>query len=119
MLRSGGLRRTGLPDQDARRYAARLGRAGALRGPLHWYRAALRPARDGRGGLRVGPVAVPTTYVWGTRDPFLGRAAAERTARHVTGDYRFVEVDAGHWLPERQAGAVVREVLARVRDCRP
>lgn len=62
---------------------------------------------------------VPTTYVWGTRDPFLGRAAAERTARHVTGDYRFVEVDAGHWLPERQADAVVREVLARVRDCRP
>ncbi|MFB9732332.1 alpha/beta fold hydrolase [Ornithinimicrobium kibberense] len=119
MLRSGGLRRTGLPDQDARRYAARLGRAGALRGPLNWYRAALRPARDGRGGLRVGPVAVPTTYVWGTRDPFLGRAAAERTARHVRGDYRFVEVDAGHWLPERQADAVVREVLARVRDCRP
>ncbi|WP_237770222.1 alpha/beta fold hydrolase [Ornithinimicrobium sp. CNJ-824] len=119
MLRSGGLRRTGLPDQDARRYAARLGRARALRGPLNWYRAALRPARDGRGGLRVGPVAVPTTYVWGSRDPFLGRAAAERTARHVRGDYRFVEVDAGHWLPERQPDAVVREVLARVRDCRP
>lgn len=119
MLRSGGLRRTGLPAEDSGRYAARLGRARALRGPVHWYRAALRPARRGRGGLRAGPVPVPTTYVWGTRDPFLGRAAAERTARHVTGDYRFVEVDAGHWLPERQADAVVREVLARVRDCRP
>ena len=113
VLRGGGLRRSGVPPEDSGRYAARLGRAAALRGPVNWYRAALRPARRGRGGLSVGPVGVPTTYVWGDRDPFLGRAAAERTARHLTGDYRFVEVAAGHWLPEREAEVVAREVLRR------
>ena len=43
----------------------------------------------------------------------LGRAAAERTARYVAADYRFVELDAGHWLPETQAARVVEEVVRR------
>jgi pimeloyl-ACP methyl ester carboxylesterase len=58
-------------------------------------------------------VRVPTTFVWGSRDPYLGRAAAEWTARYVEGDDRFVEVDAGHWSPERRAGLVAEAVLAR------
>ncbi len=123
VLRRGGLRRSGLPAAHGRRYAARLGRARDLRGPVHWYRAAVRSAlrqavvrsRRGEDGADAeGTVEVPTTFVWGARDPFLGRAAAEGTARHVRGDYRFVEVAAGHWLPEREPALVAAEVLARV-----
>lgn len=113
LLRRGGLERSGLPREHGRRYAARLARARDLRGPVNWYRALLRP------GVRAGEeVRVPTTLVWGRRDPFLGRAAAERTAAHVRGDYRFVEVPAGHWLPEREPDAVAREILARIRSTR-
>ncbi|OLT16206.1 alpha/beta hydrolase [Serinicoccus sp. CUA-874] len=108
-LRRGELRRTGLPADDAVRYAARLGSAARLRGPVNWYRAAAR------GGSRsVGTVAVPTAYLWGARDPFLGRAAAERTAHHVVGDYRFTELGAGHWLPETRAREVAATILGRV-----
>lgn len=67
-----------------------------------------------RGRGASSSVVVPTTYVWGQHDPALGRAAAERTARHVTGEYRFVELDAGHWLPETAAADVVAAVLDRV-----
>ena len=77
---------------------------------MNWYRAMLRNPRSMQAR---GAVSAPTTYVWGRRDPFLGRAAAERTARHVSGDYRFVEVDAGHWLPEREPELVAKEVLDR------
>lgn len=126
MLRRGGLRRSGLPAEHGLRYAARLGRARDLRGPVCWYRAALRSAPSlrrrppGVGGTAdgAGAVDVATTYVWGSRDPFLGREAAERTARHVRGDYRFVEVRAGHWLPEREPDLVAREIVARVRGVR-
>lgn len=111
-LRRRGLERAGVPAHEARRYAARLGRARALRGPLNWYRAILRGPGPGSSGQ--GPVRVPTTYVWGSRDPFLGRAAAERTARHVEADYRFVELDAGHWLPEREPERVAAAVVERV-----
>ena len=51
----------------------------ALTGPINWYRAARH------SGVPAHRVAVPTTYVWGSRDPFLGRAAAELTREHVTG----------------------------------
>jgi pimeloyl-ACP methyl ester carboxylesterase len=106
------LARTGLPTADRRRYAARLARADALAGPINWYRA----ARDSR--VRAHRVEVPTTYLWGARDPFLGRTAAELTREHVTGDYEFVELDAGHWLPEthaeESASAIVRRVTRDV-----
>jgi pimeloyl-ACP methyl ester carboxylesterase len=99
---------TGLPTDDRRRYAARLAHADALAGPINWYRAARRSQ------VRAHRVDVPTTYVWGSRDPFLGRTAAELTREHVTGEYEFVELDAGHWLPEAHdeeaASAIVRRI---------
>ena len=93
------LRRSGLSARTADRYAAALQPPGALSAALAWYRA------NGADTLRaVGPVEVPTLFVWGARDPALGRAAAERTGAWCTGRYRFVPVDdAGHWLPERHA----------------
>jgi pimeloyl-ACP methyl ester carboxylesterase len=59
-------------------------------------------------------VEVPTTYIWGSRDPFLGRVAAELTAEHVTGDYELVELDAGHWLPETRDAEAAAAILRRV-----
>ena len=46
----------------------------------------------------------------------MGRAAAELTAGHVVGDYRFVEVaGGGHFLTDDVAAAiVVDELLAHV-----
>jgi hypothetical protein len=44
----------------------------------------------------------------------LGRAAAEATARFVRAAYLFVELEAGHWLPERHPDEVAALVLDRV-----
>ena len=79
-----------------------------------WYRAAART-----GGLRAADcpaVEVPTLYLWGTADQSVGRAAAELTAEHVTGDYRFVEIPGGgHFLTdEADASVVVGELVAHV-----
>ena len=99
---------TGLPAQDAARYAARLARPDALTGPINWYRA----ARSSH--LWAALVTVPASLVWGSRDFALGRRAAELTSQRVTGPYEFVELDAGHWLPETRpvdcAEAIVRRV---------
>lgn len=105
--------RSGLPAEDARRYARRMAEPGALSAALGWYRALPFAGRDA-----VPPVRVPTTYVWGARDFALGRRAAELTARQVRGPYRFAELAAGHWLPERSADDVAALVLDRVRSPR-
>ncbi len=100
---------SGLPAGQVERYCEAMAQPGAITGPLNWYRGvpfSRHPA--------VGAVGVPTTYVWGRHDFALGRAAAERTGRHVTGPYRFVELDAGHWLPETHPVDVAETVLAGV-----
>ena len=105
------LLRSGLPAEYADRYVERMGGPGALTGALNWYRGIPASLRT-----PVPSSPVPTTYAWGRRDCTLGRAAAEATARHALGTYRFVELDAGHWLPETRPREVAALVLDRVRS---
>lgn len=105
-----GLRRGGLPAEAAAHYAARMAEDRALECAIGWYRAL--PLSRGSAHR----VHVPTTYVWGSRDPFLGRHAVELTREHVTGEYRFVELVEGHWLPERAAPECAAEIIARVQS---
>ena len=108
------LRGSGLPEDHARRYAARMREDGCLSAALAWYRAIpFHPKAVGPGLAGDRAISVPTTYVWGRRDPALGRQAAEGTAACVGADYRFVELDAGHWLPETRADDVVAAILSR------
>lgn len=102
--------RTGLPSQDAHRYGRQMLEPGTATGALNWYRA-LPWARSSD----TGTIAVPTTYLWGRRDFALGRFAAERTAKYVAADYRFIEAEAGHWLPESHPSAVADAILGRIR----
>jgi pimeloyl-ACP methyl ester carboxylesterase len=94
--------RTGLDPDWADRYAARARDRSGLRGPLNWYRAVPFSL-----GEPTGPAAVPAMFIWGNRDRFVSRAAAQRCGRYVTGPYRFAELDGvSHWLPEQAADHV-------------
>jgi pimeloyl-ACP methyl ester carboxylesterase len=88
-------------------YVERLCDPEALTAALNWYRAVDLASLAG-----VGPVAVPTLYVWSTQDPALGREAAERTKDYVTGPYRFEVLDrVSHWIPEDAPDELTRLVL--------
>ncbi|MEV1332466.1 alpha/beta hydrolase [Micromonospora costi] len=113
-LRAAALRRMLAGVGDAARvasYAEPMREQGALTGALNWYRA-----MSGADLAQVGPVAVPTTYVWSDRDRAIGRGAAEACATHVTGDYRFVELPGvSHWIPDEAPAELAEAILARVR----
>jgi pimeloyl-ACP methyl ester carboxylesterase len=104
----GQLRSTGLPRTAAREYAAALATPDALAGALGWYRGMPASRAD-----HIGRITVPTTYVWGRRDFALGRPAAQATRRFVSAAYLFVELEAGHWLPENNAAEVAALTLDR------
>ena len=109
---------TGLPASSAEHYAARMSEPGALTGALSWYRAL--PSEVRHPSVQIGRVRVPALYVWGARDPALGRSAAELTGRFVTGPYRFeILEDAGHWLPETRAEPVADLLLEHLAPGRP
>jgi pimeloyl-ACP methyl ester carboxylesterase len=101
----------GLPAVFADRYAEAMAAPGALTGALNWYRGIPLSMRQ-----PLGPIKVPTSYVWGRHDFALSRRAVELTADYVVGPYEVVELDAGHWLPETEPDAVADAVLARVRS---
>ena len=78
----------------------------ALGPALNWYRALAlsRPF--------VGPIDVPTLYVWSDGDTALGGAAARATAAHVRGPYRFEVLEGvSHWIPETASEELGRLVL--------
>ncbi len=89
-----GTRVSGLPKWAWQRDRDQLRRVG-MHGPLNWYRGATR------GMGRPRRVTVPTLYIWGRHDMFLGRRAAQLTEKCVIGEYTFVELNAGHWIAER------------------
>lgn len=88
----------GLPREHVARYAERLSERAARSAALGWYR--MLPREVVAPSVPWSAVTVPTMYVWGERDPAMGRAAAEGTAKYVKGPYRFEVVRAGHWIPE-------------------
>ncbi len=124
-------RHLGMPKDRAAEYTKRFPTPQSLTGPLNWYRGmpassamvgSVRKRFTGRAAAatsttpRKPRAAVPTTFVWGTRDSALGRAAAEKTADYAGEDYRFVELDENHWLPEVKPREVAEAILARVRS---
>lgn len=100
----GLLRGSGQDRVAAERDADVMAAPGVFTGALNWYRGL--PF----GGRLAGRITVPTLYLWGRNDKFLGRKAAKITADYVTGEYTFGELDGGHWIQ----GDVAEPLLAHL-----
>lgn len=81
----------------------------AMEAALNWYRAA-----DALGA--VPAVTCPTTFLWGSADIAIGRAAVQRCHEFVTGAFELRELtDISHWVPEQDPAAVA-DAVARHRS---
>jgi pimeloyl-ACP methyl ester carboxylesterase len=107
---AGALKRSGMPDDDVAACLQRMADPHLLSGALAWYRALPYSLREPTPASRV-----PTTFIWGRNDFAFGRTAVEKTRELVAAPYRFVELDAGHWLPETRPVQVASVLLDRVR----
>jgi len=95
----------GVPASAIEQHLSVLGNKDAMRAALAWYRA--------RGAIRtpLGPIRVPTLYIWGDADDTVGRIAAEGTVDFVAAPYRFeVLPGVGHFAAD-QAPDHVNELL--------
>jgi pimeloyl-ACP methyl ester carboxylesterase len=86
---------SGLAGHDVEEHVRVLSDPGALEAATNWYRAFDFLAGD------LGPIDVPTLFVWSTDDVALGPDGARWTAEHVRAPYRLEVIeDTGHWIPE-------------------
>ncbi len=86
----------GVPPSATAKHLAVLGSRPAMEAALAWYRARGKVYRE------IGPVRVPTLFIWGDADDTVGRMAAEGTADFVAAPYRFeVLAGGGHYVPDQ------------------
>ena len=105
---------SGMAEGDAQRYLDVLTQPGALRAALNWYRA-----MDVASVSGLGPITVPTLFVWSTNDTALGREGAERTAEHVDGPYRFEVLEGvSHWIAEEAPDRLNELLLTHLGESR-
>ena len=101
----------GVPAAAIAQHLAVLGNQAAMEAALAWYRA--------RGAIRspLGPIRVPTLYIWGDADDTVGRVAAEGTVDFVAAPYCFeVLPGIGHFAadqaPERVSELMLQHLAA-------
>src|SRR3954466_10837186 len=99
----------GVPAEAIAAHLAVLGNKEAMEAALAWYRA--------RGAIRgpLGPIRVPTLFIWGDTDDTVGRVAAEGTIDFVAAPYRFeVLPGVGHFAADQAPQRVSELLLAHI-----
>jgi pimeloyl-ACP methyl ester carboxylesterase len=100
----------GVPASAIAEHLAVLGNKPAMEAALAWYRA--------RGAIRgpLGPIRVPTLYIWGDADDTVGRVAAEGTRDFIAAPYRFETLPGvGHFAADQAPDRVSELMLEHVR----
>ena len=101
----------GVPAAAIEAHLSVLGNKDAMEAALAWYRA--------RGAIRgpLGPIRVPTLYIWGDADDTVGRIAAEGTVDFIAAPYRFeVLPGVGHFAADQVPERVCELLLEHLRD---
>ena len=86
----------GVPPAATEKHLSVIGNPEAMEAALAWYRA--------RGTVHrpIGPIEVPTLFLWGDADDTVGRMAAEGTRDFIAAPYRFeVLPGVGHYAPDQ------------------
>jgi len=101
----------GVPQSAIEEHLAVVGNKDAMEAAITWYRS--------RGAIRspLGPIRVPTLYIWGDADETVGRVAAEGTRDFVIAPYRFEVLDGvGHFSPEQAPDRVCELMLQHIGE---
>ena len=95
-------------EEEITSYVNLLSQTNALTSTINWYRANYNMFSK---GFDTGMIDVPVLFVWGNKDSALKRSGIEWTEDYVTNYYRFVELDAGHWLIQESYEKVQKEIV--------
>lgn len=95
-------------------YVAQFSEPGAMTAALNYYRAS-RAHRRVLEDFPIPPIATPTLFLWGANDPAVRRRSVDLALPRMAGEYRMVELDAGHWVVDERPDEVFVETLQHIR----
>ena len=89
---------------------------GALKAALNWYRANIGNTIEIGDLITLNDVTVPSQLIWGNKDMALGRSGVELTKKYMKGPYRFIELNAGHWLIQESLLDVSSAIIEHINE---
>jgi pimeloyl-ACP methyl ester carboxylesterase len=99
-------------DEEIASYVNLFSQQNALISAINWYRANFELFNQ---GFDIGMINVPVLFVWGKNDTALKRSGVEWTEDYVSGYYRFVELNASHWLIQESYDKVQEEIVSHLQ----
>lgn len=100
------------PDDQKEKIISQMTAPGAMTAALNWYRAS-RGHKRAIEDFEIPKVNVPTLLIMGSKD--LGQRSVQDAASFMTGSYRVVQPDAGHFIVDEKPGVVAKETLAHLK----
>lgn len=100
----------GFNDDIVKKYIKMFSQPGVLTGVINWYRALFQT----KNNIEYDGIETNTELIWGNQDLVISRASVERNEQYMSGQYRFVEIDAGHWLTEFNTEEIERLIIDHI-----
>jgi len=79
----------------------------ALTASLNYYRANYKMFRNNN----LGNINVATLFIWGKHDLAIGAVGVENSHQFMKAYYKFLKLDAGHWLIQTKYQEIKTEIL--------
>lgn len=96
------------PDADFHEYRRAWSQPGAFTGMVNWYRTLFRAPPKPPRNRRILP---PTLILWGAKDKFIRRQAAEMSLKLCDQGRLVMYENNTHWLPHEEPAEVSRQIL--------
>ena len=100
------------PAEQTEKIIAQMTAPGAMTAALNWYRAS-RGHKRALEDFKIPKVSVPTLLIFGLKDT--GQRSVADAASYMTGSYRVVQPDAGHFIVDEKPKVVAEETLAHLK----
>lgn len=78
-----------------------------LTAALNYYRANLGKSET----EEIGEIRVPVLFIWGNKDMAIGRYGVSEGHQYCQGNYKFLELDAGHWLIQTRYSEIKQAII--------
>lgn len=97
-------------------YLRILKQKGALTATLNYYRGNYKQTKLAVTENILGDITTPTLFIWGEKDFAIGRNAVEGAAQFMKGPYRFVPINAGHWIVDDSYEQIKPEIIKHLKQ---
>jgi pimeloyl-ACP methyl ester carboxylesterase len=103
-------------DEEIEDYVSVFKQPYAVQAALNYYVACDKHARALDGPVEFGPVSTPTLLLWGKDDVACRQAMVDGGAKYMSGPYKRVDLEAGHWVIQEKPDEVRDEVLTFLKE---